>query len=321
MADLLKGLAGKSAFLIAWTFAAAIAVGASALFLLPTALNLGLAQFLNGWSEPTKGLVLVALVMAVGFTMGATSTPLYRLLEGYSWPRGLRDWASRRQQRRKWCLRTELDHLPQQKLIERALVWERLSRYPPDDDQVTPTSLGNAIRAFETYGLDRFGLDSQSFWNELQALAPKNLQDELDNSRAATDFFVGMVYLTAFYGLAALALAGDKLHGNQGYDIPLIAQGAAVLVLGPALTYRLAISSTTYWASTVQAMVNIGRVPLAQTMGLRMPATLEAERQMWTALSRLVFYPFDQDQIDEIDQFRAPPGSQTASSSGWTCWA
>src|SRR6266567_7507780 len=297
MADILKGLAGKSTFLIAWTFAAAIMVGAVVLFLLPAALDVGLATFLKDWSESTAGLVLLAVVVLLGFTLAATSTPLYRLLEGYVWPQRLMNWGIRRQQDRKRRLRVHLDQLPASTLIDSALVWERLSRYPADDNQVAPTRLGNALRAFETYGLDRYRLDSQTFWNELLALVPKSLQDELDNSRTATDFFVATFYLTALYGLVALALAALKLADHRPIDYSLVVEGIVPLLLGPIVSYRLAISSTTYWANTVQAMVNIGRVQLARSMGLKMPSTLEAERKMWTAVSKLVFYPYDPGPI------------------------
>jgi len=195
------------------------------------------------------------------------------------------------------------------------LQWEKLARYPVDDRQVAPTVLGNAIRAFETYGLNRFGLDSQSFWTELQTLAPKSLQDELDNSRAATDFFVCTFYLAALYGLAAFALGWLKLHGTHPmFDVPLIAQGVGVLILGPVLCYRMAVTSTSYWSGTVKAMVNLGRFPLAQSLGLTMPATLDRERAMWTALTQLVFFPFDAKYAHEIDQYRS--SNQKTESAG-----
>jgi hypothetical protein len=216
------------------------------------------------------------------------------------------NWGSNRQRQRKKALEAQLKSLPSANLIDRALLWERLSRYPADDKQVAPTRLGNALRVFETYGLDRYDLDSQIFWNELVALVPKNLQDELDNSRAATDFFVASVYLTALYGLGATALVGVELWHSRPLDYSLIGQGIALLVLGPAISYRLAVSSTTYWAATVQAMVNLGRTPFAQAMGLTIPKTLEAERLMWNALSNFVFYPFDHGRVHALDQYRTP---------------
>jgi hypothetical protein len=309
MADILKGFAGRIPFIVAWTFAAALAIGAATLFLLPAARVLGITSTTDRWSETTVGLVLLAVVIAVGFMMSATSTPLYRLLEGYSWPRPLMEWGIRRQQKRKQRLKTELEGLQQAKITE-ALAWEKLSRYPADDNEVAPTRLGNALRALETYALDRYGLDSQSWWAELQALAPPYLQGELDISRAATDFFVAMVYLTATYGLGSLALAAAKASQGHGYDVALIVAGLVFLFLGPIATYRLAVSSTTYWANTVQAMVNLGRVPLAAAMGLTLPTTLEEERQMWVALTGHVFYPFDERHAKAFDRFRAVRGRE-----------
>lgn len=306
MVDILKGLGGKSQFLVAWISAAAIAVGAAVLFLLPIGFDLQLVMFIQRWPAATQGVVLIAVVSLLGFAMGAASTPLYRLLEGYNWPAKLMNWGSNRQRQRKKALEAQLKSLPSANLIDRALLWERLSRYPADDKQVAPTRLGNALRVFETYGLDRYDLDSQIFWNELVALVPKNLQDELDNSRAATDFFVASVYLTALYGLGAAALVGVELWHSRPLDYSLISQGIALLVLGPAISYRLAVSSTTYWAATVQAMVNLGRAPFAKAMGLTIPKTLETERQMWNALSNFVFYPFDHGRVHALDQYRTP---------------
>jgi hypothetical protein len=304
MVDILKGLGGKSQFLVSWISAAAITVGAAVLFLLPIGLDLKLVSFVKDWSEATQGVVLLAVVVLLGFTMGAASTPLYRLLEGYGWPSRLMHWGSNRQRERKKAFQSQINASPNANLIDQALLWERLSRYPADDKQIAPTRLGNALRVFETYGLDRYDLDSQTFWNELVALVPKNLQDELDNSRAATDFFVATVYLTTLYGLGAVALAGVELWHNRPLDYALIAQGIVVLLAGPAVSYRLAVSSTTYWAATVQAMVNLGRVPLAKAMGLEIPKTLETERQMWNALSNFVFYPYDLSKAHALDKFR-----------------
>jgi hypothetical protein len=315
MVDLLKGLGGKSQFLVAWISAAAITVGAAVLFLLPIGFQLKLVTFIQGWSETNQGVVLIAVVSLLGFTMGASSTPLYRLLEGYNWPTRLMNWGSHRQRGRKKALEAKLNSLANANLIDQALIWERLSRYPADDKQVAPTRLGNALRVFETYGLDRYALDSQTFWNELVALVPKNLQDELDNSRAATDFFVATVYLTALYGLGAAALVGVELWHNRPLDYPLMGQAIVVLVLGPAISYRLAVSSTTYWAATVQAMVNLGRMPLAKAMGLTIPKTLEAERQMWNALTAFVFYPFERATAHALDQFRTQIPAPTAPDS------
>jgi hypothetical protein len=53
-----------------------------------------------------------------------------------------------------------------------SLLDERLARFP-SDPQVTATRMGNAIRRFEEYGYDRFRLDSQELWHELNAAVPE----------------------------------------------------------------------------------------------------------------------------------------------------
>jgi hypothetical protein len=55
------------------------------------------------------------------------------------------------------------------------------------------------------------------------------------------------------------------------------------------LWYEMAIISTSYWATTVQALVNLGRKKLANEMGLELPDSIEAERQMWWYLTSFVY--------------------------------
>src|SRR5262249_52427549 len=80
--------------------------------------------------------------------------------------------------------------------------------------------------------------------------------------------------------------------------------------------YHLAIVSSSYWASTVQALVNVGRVKLAQQMGLEMPATVDAEREMWWLVTEFVSNGFGPAAC-ELDKYRksaARLGEQAAET-------
>ena len=88
----------------------------------------------------------------------------------------------------------------------RNLAAEKLSLYPMNENQMLPTRFGNALRSFESYGKTRFNLDSQPLWNELCAVTPKYIQDELDWSRASVDFFVACIYLSAIFGVTTLVI-------------------------------------------------------------------------------------------------------------------
>src|SRR5207249_2280693 len=113
--------------------------------------------------------IFIGLSVALGLFLNALSTPLYRFLEGYSWPAKFQTRGVQRQRNIK-------------RLIEEArtgegwllgLNLEQLSRFPLDDAEIAPSRLGNALRAFETYGATRFSLDSQVLWNELCTAVPR----------------------------------------------------------------------------------------------------------------------------------------------------
>jgi hypothetical protein len=76
--------------------------------------------------------------------------------------------------------------------------------------------------------------------------------------------------------------------------------------------YQLAWRTTDDWALAVQALVDLGRKPLAENVGLRLPRELDREREMWSQYSQMVLYPYDTDRAACLDAFRlagteAPP--------------
>ena len=61
---------------------------------------------------------------------------------------------------------------------------------------------------------------------------------------------------------------------------------ALPVVLVP-LWYRLAVEATDEWAAAFRGLVDLGRKPLAEALGLEMPGTLKQERKMWELASRI----------------------------------
>ncbi|MCH9020304.1 MAG: hypothetical protein IIA73_08065 [Proteobacteria bacterium] len=296
MSDILKGLTGGGwIFLSAWIFPSAIALGAFWLIVFPDVKDLPFLAEIGALTVAQQGLVVAFSAMACGFTLSAASTPLYRLLEGYTWPKYLRDLGVERQRERKQSLNSTEPGVG----WEEGLRLEKLRRFPVDENEIAPTRLGNALRAFETYGKDRFCLDSQTLWTELYAVVPESLQLELDRSRALVDFFVALVYLSAGYSVVALLAAWHV----GGFDIKLIASGVGALAL-TIVWYHLAISSSSYWHVTVQALVNIGRKELAGSLGLKLPKTFDEERKMWGLVTQFVFYPYHSSVSAQLDDYR-----------------
>jgi hypothetical protein len=299
MSDILSGLAGGvRALLVGWIFPSIITVALFAFLVLPSLNDLPVLKDIVGLSPATQTLVLGFLAVALAVILSALQTQLYRLLEGYAWPRALRQSLIEKRRDEKRQLEREADRTSG---LERALLLERYRRYPVDDDQVAPTRLANGIRAFETYAFNRFRLDSQLLWDELMSSAPESVQTNVDTARTPVDFFVSLVYLFAILGVVSI---GAALRGEDW--LRLVVVGAVALALVP-VWYRLAVVATDQWSSSVKALVNLGRKPLAEALGLEIPKDLERERQMWRRVNQFVRAEFDPRIVELMNEFRSGP--------------
>jgi hypothetical protein len=318
--ELLGGLAGGGWGLLAgWILPCGLAVSLFALLVFPE-LEFELARDIAALGATEQWVIVVLCSIALGLIVSSVQTPLYQWLEGYTWPTRLRGWGRRRQIARKRRLKRELDDLQEkQEALNRvatdgdraelpddpyelriAWIYERLQAYPSKNEQILPSRLGNAIRSFETYGQDRYELDSQSLWHDLIHSAPQSLQDEVGQARVSTDFFVCLTYVLPLLALTSVGAVVEGSRGGLGLSI------FASVMLGLAfLTYRLAIVGTRYWAQAVQALVNIGRAPLAANLGLELPARIEDERAMWRSVGWLVSYGFTRARSDELAPYAA----------------
>jgi hypothetical protein len=297
MSDILKGLtSGGWSGIFAWVTPFAISVSLFWIFVYFPMRDPPLSSML--WSLPVAQLsvTLFGVATVLGVVVSAASTPLYRLLEGYAWPSLLRTWRAAAHRRKKAVL---ADTVKNGKLVgwELGLLLEKLARYPASDNEVVPTRLGNAIRAFETYGSERFGLDAQTLWSELCAVVPEYLQKDMDQARAIVDFFISTFYASALSSLLALACGFAQPDKPAAFVFSIV----ALLVCWGA--YEMAVRSCAYWRATNQALVNLGRSPLARSLGLALPQTLAEEKEMWIHLTSYVYYGVNETG-QEIDQFR-----------------
>ncbi|MEV4556295.1 hypothetical protein AB0K51_04760 [Kitasatospora sp. NPDC049285] len=344
MGDIAKGaFSGAWALLVGWILPTAVNLGVFLIAVWPTLSTTRLAAGTTPSPLPSTSLMLLTGSVVAGLVLFALRTPLYRFLEGYLlWPDRL---ATRRaahhvhtkqllKKRRNLILLAtrerdggplttgQTDRLAalradpelrrhraadeRRSAVQRALLGERLGRYPVDDGQVTPTRLGNAIRRFEEYGHDRFRLDSQVLWEELSAVAPEPVRRQLETVRTNVDFFVALLYghlLVAATALGSLTAAAAR-------TAPLLATTVLLSGLAP-VWYRCAIAATDGWAAAVRALVNVGRKPLAEALGLTLPDKLADERAMWTAVTRQALRPYGTGS-DALDAYRGKPPSAPA---------
>jgi hypothetical protein len=334
--EIAKGiLAGGWSLVAGWILPTAVNVLVFGFFVLPSLRGVPVVGPLGQAKAPSQTLAVLATAVVAGLVLSALQTPLYRLLEGYLlWPPTVaakrRDhYVSVKNQMQKRLdaiddaidIRNLENPTPEeeQKLAElerdrkvskflkrnksltalqQSLLAERL-RYPVADEQVAPTKLGNAIRRFEEYAYDRYLLDSPALWYELTAAAPKPLRQQIDSARAGVDFFVCLLYGQLLVAAASLA----SLGAPHPHNVTLAVTAVVLIVLTP-LWYRLAWTTTDDWARAVRALVDLGRKPLAESLGLSLPRELDREREMWSRYSQMVLYPYEENPPDALDEFR-----------------
>lgn len=283
-------------------------MGIFALFILPGVKGRIVFSQINeaaasGWAQALAVFsffcILVALLSAL------TALPVNRILEGYTWPDGLSRHFRRRQVLRARRLKASFDRdVKAGRLTNAGQAYEKLYLYPRRTVDILPTRLGNAYKAIETYGSDSFNLDIQALNYELFSVGSERLRQDCDDTRAQVDFFLGFTFLLACLSLTAVgtAAASDSPISN------LVVAITAILL--SRLSYLAAIKNMLDLAMSMQALVNVGRGPLASALGYELPSSLAAERRLWAAWST-ASHTRSSSALARLDDQRASKSGQS----------
>lgn len=315
MSDILKVAMGTVSYVTGWLVPTLVWLATMVMFVKPVWSD---SEAINAIGSLVSGYELVAFATTAGVLAAIAwnlSALLYRGLEGYLFPGPLR---TRRQ--RHWTAHLKL--LEQQRRssekdlsspkhpndtryqVNRQLLVEKIARFPANPQEVQATRLGNATRTLETYGPDRFRLDSLTLWNECIAVVPDSLRAQVARSRANVDFFVASTYLS----LVAIAVFTASALRSASIAWLVSAAIGGCLAYG---AYRAACVAVDGLRDSSRAVVNIARVPLAESLGLKMPDSLTDERDMWYEMSMYVHYPYKDTR--ELNKYRTV--GQTAQST------
>ena len=163
-----------------------------------------------------------------------------------------------------------------------------LPPYPENPQQVMPTRVGNALRKMETYGSQFFGIDPLNLWYELYSVAPMPVRGAVEDAELECDSFVCLMYSVAALGTAA-ALGGlwRQLTGSPSLRLWIVAGLSVVAVW---FLHRALLTAIDEWSAAIRAMVNTGRKPLREKLGLPEPKTAKEEIDLWRAYVRTVHH-------------------------------
>jgi hypothetical protein len=308
MSDVLKGfVSGNFAYLTAWFLPSFVAAGAYLALVVPQLTALPVYRWFESQPAPFTTVTIAASGVVLGVVLSTASTPIYRVFEGYS----ILPFKARLRAR---MLRQRNRLLEQFRTAQEGgagyavnLILESMQKFPSADNEVLPTRVGNAIRAFETYAWREYQMDSQSLWEPLWSVTPQQLRDDYDQARAGVDFCVGTIVTLTLVGVATLVSVLGLWIIGKPVPLGLLLGGGVAPLLVTRCFYLLAVSASFTWGIAVKGIVNCGRVPMAAALGLQMPTSLEEERAMWRLVSRFVRESSpesDWEGADNFDRFR-----------------
>ncbi len=305
MTEIVKSvLSGSWTLILGWVLPTSLGLTMFGLMVLPSLTNVRVLAEVSNADAASQAIVLLSASLILGLTLASLATPLYRVLEGYLlWPSS---WAAKRTAKQVTRRRQAAEEVTKAQGdggrldLRGALALERFRRYPDDEGQIAPTRLGNAIRRFEYYSYDRYQMSSQLMWNQLRGASSESVAKDVDEARAGVDFFLCLLYVLGAVSLSALlALLSDQRQ------VAILVVAAVSSGVAACACYRLSVLATDAWASAVKAMVDMGRVPLAEGLGLRLPTTLAEEREMWQQVGWFLGYHFEASAVANLDQYRA----------------
>ena len=261
---------------------------------------------------------------------------IYRMTEGYMGPlawRGNRRMSEKRDglsdERRKLIVREEdeTDQSEKRRLGNRidTIDLELARHFPPPDVPALPSRFGNAIRAFESYPIVVYGVDSIPAWFRLAAVIPKQLTSAAADARAEVDFFLNTFALSLM--LAAIALgrflwdvpsleAIDLVHYSK-HQWPFLAC-IVVFVAIAALAYNGAVARAVAWGEHVKSAFDLYLPKLAETLGYRLPNTLDQRRKFWTTFNLMALYsqpPMDPSPFPPSSDARKPAKPENGNAT------
>jgi hypothetical protein len=261
---------------------------------------------------PDATLAVISLV-AVSFTailLLALNHALIRLLEGYGKGNPARIFHFH--QRRKF--RKLHGHMTKSKAawdaaaakkqpVDPAVVagygdalWQIACSYPASEEQVLPTRFGNIVRAFEVYPRVVYGVESTVGWTRLHGVITREYRELINEEKSQVDFWVN-TWFTGWLCLLVYALLAALDRSLPSPWIPFVAVAVA---FGAA---RSAGQAAYNWGVLVTSSFDLFRENLATMLGLKLPRTIEREREMWQTASQVWVYRSDK-AAKKLDAFR-----------------
>jgi hypothetical protein len=202
----------------------------------------------------------------------------------------------------KWAAEGDNFCLKEQNRYQR-LRMELIKWMPWEEDDILPTSFGNAIRAFEVYPSDVYGADGVVVWLRLATVMPETFIKQIQDVRSQIDFLINSCLFSMILGLLGLF---RTICTGQWYNYDLSTRDgiwalvssfekgwlgwAAGGAIAAFLFYRWAVSIVPRWGNLVMSAFDCYLPALASQLGFALPQTEDMRRVFWTTFSQQIIF-------------------------------
>lgn len=253
--------------------------------------------------------ITFVVILLTGFLYNL-NTPIVRFYEGYPWGESWlgKKLVSHHQNRlQKLSLSRERLRLAVRAVLrlklsdqlamdlrdrQRKIAQRLVLKYPGEARLVLPTRLGNAIRAFEEYARQQYGMDTIFLWPRLIAVVPKDYSLTVDDTKSSFDFFLNSSVLSTVVMLQLLIIGlafKRPFAADRSFALWLVE--LLSLALLSFLFYLGAINRAVAWGGQVRGAFDLYRSDLLKQLGYKYsPATRDLERKLWIEVSQQIYY-------------------------------
>lgn len=158
------------------------------------------------------------------------------------------------------------------------LSYQLFYSYPPKENLIMSTRLGNTLKAAEYYSTTAYGMDSNFWWPRLWSLLPDRMRKEVNES------LIPVVALLNFASLiVAVAIFGSAYLWQVGYNWQawLVMMVSIILAF---ISYRAAVAQAENYGETVRAAIDLYRFDLLKALHQSLPKTRDEEIACWKTL-------------------------------------
>lgn len=152
------------------------------------------------------------------------------------------------------------------------------------EENIMPTSLGNAMKAAEDYSRTVYGMDSVFWWPRLWPLLPDVIRNEVEESLVPIVALLNLAWLIAV--TAILGAIYLELKSFVFYALAVLLGGLFLSFI----SYKLAVTQTkTSYGVNIRTSIDLYRFDLLKALHQPLPDNPKDEKELWNKLLSWIY--------------------------------